>query len=74
MNINIELQQATIEDLKRRKANFRNYVRNLSPTEKIVQLEILQKRSYALMKAREANGGRKVPENWERWNDAQKTM
>ena len=69
-----ELEKAVIEDLKQRKANFRNYVRNLSPTEKIVQLELLQKRYYALLKTREANGGRKVPENWRRWNEAQKTI
>ena len=73
MNTNIELEKAGYEDLKQRKTNLRNYLRSLSPTEKIVQLELLQKRYYALLRTREANGGRKVPEKWQKWNEAQKT-
>lgn len=69
MNINFE--QKAIEDLKRRKENFRRYVRNLSPTEKIQELELLQKRYYEILKERELNGGRKMPENWKKWKDAQ---
>ncbi len=44
MNTNFEKE--AIEDLKRRKENFRAFTRNLSPTEKIRQLELLQKRYY----------------------------
>ena len=69
MNINSENE--AIEDLKRRKDNFRRFTRNLSPTEKIRQLELLQKRYYKLLKAREENGGRKIPEKWRKWRDAQ---
>ena len=70
MNTNFEKE--AIEDLKRRKGNFRAFSRNLSPTEKIRQLELLQRRYYELLKAREENGGRKIPEKWRKWREAQK--
>ncbi len=69
MNINFEKE--AIEDLKRRKENFRTFTRNLSPTEKIRQLELLQRRYYELLKAREENGGHKIPKKWQKWRDAQ---
>lgn len=69
MNINFEKE--AVEDLKRRKENFRAFARNLSPTEKIRQLELLQRRYYELLKAREENVGRKIPEKWRKWRDAQ---
>jgi hypothetical protein len=37
-------EKEAIEDLKRRKENFHLFIRNLSPTEKIRRLELLQKR------------------------------
>lgn len=69
MNINSENE--AIEDLKRRKENLRRFTRNLSPTEKIRQLELLQKRHYELLKTREENGGREIPEKWRKWRNAQ---
>ncbi len=69
--MNTDFEKEAIEDLKRRKENFRAFTRNLSPTEKIRQLELLQKRYYELLKAREENGGRKIPEKWRKWRDAQ---
>jgi len=60
--MNIDFEKGAIEDLKRRKENFRAFTRNLSLTEKILQLELLQRRYYELLKAREENGGRKIPE------------
>ncbi len=69
MNTNFEKE--AIGDLKRRKENFRAFTRNLSPTEKIRQLELLQRRYYELLKVREENGGRKIPEKWRKWSDAQ---
>ena len=68
MNINSEKE--AIEDLKRRKSNFRRFTCHLSPTEKIRQLELLQKRHYELLKAREENGGCAIPERWKRWREA----
>jgi hypothetical protein len=69
MNTNFEKEST--EDLKRRKENFRRFTRNLSPTEKIRQLELLQRRYYELLKAREENGGREIPEKWRKWRAAQ---
>ena len=60
-----------IDELRRKKAGLRQYTRGLSPTEKIRQTELLQKRYYALLEAREANGGRPVPDVWRRWKQAQ---
>ncbi len=69
MNTNSE--KAAVEDLKQRKNNFRAYARSLSPTEKIRQLELLQKRYYELLKARAENGGREIPAKWQKWREAQ---
>ena len=63
-------EKEAIEDLERRKSSFRSFTRNLSPTEKVRQLELLQKRHYELLKAREENGGREIPEKWRKWGDA----
>lgn len=60
-----------ILELRRRKGNFRNYVRNLSPTEKILELEALQERCYEIMEIREQNGGLPIPDQWKRWRQAQ---
>ena len=69
MNTNFENE--VVEDLKRRKDIFRRYTRSLSPTEKIRQLELLQRRHYNLLKSREENGGRKIPKKWQRWHESQ---
>jgi hypothetical protein len=69
--MNTNLEKEAIEDLQRRKENFRAFTHNLSPTEKIRQLELLQRRHYELLKAREENGGRKIPEKWRKWREAQ---
>jgi len=71
MRLNTISEKEAIEDLKRRKEIFRAFTRNLSPTEKIRQLELLQRRHYELLKAREENGGREIPEKWRKWCDAQ---
>lgn len=42
----------------------------LSPTEKIRHLEILQRRYYAILEAREQNNGRPIPERWKKWHKA----
>ena len=64
-------EQEVIEDLKRRKTALRRHLLNLPLTEKIRELENLQRRNYAILKELEKNGGRKVPELWEKWRDAQ---
>ncbi len=69
--MNIDFEKEAIEDLQLRKENLRRFTRNLLPTEKIRQIELLQKRHYELLKAREENGGRKIPDKWRKWRDAQ---
>lgn len=64
------LQSEVIEDLNRRKKRSREFLRSLSPSEKIAKLVELQERYYAMLKAREQNGGRKIPERWRKWHTA----
>lgn len=65
-----DIKQQAIDDLTRRKKSFRRYMYGLSPTEKIKHLELLQHRYYAVLEAREKNGGRSIPERWRKWRKA----
>lgn len=65
-----DLQTEVIEDLKRRKKTSREFMRNLSPEEKIAKLVELQEQYYAMLKTREENGGRAIPERWRKWHRA----
>ena len=65
-----DLQTEVIKDLKRRKKTSRESLRNLSPTEKIAKLVELQKQYYEMLKLREQNGGREIPEKWRKWHTA----
>lgn len=65
-----DLQAEIIEDLKRRKKRSREFLRSLSPIEKIAKLVELQKQYYAMLKVREQNGGRAIPERWRKWRAA----
>lgn len=65
-----DLQTEVIEDLKRRKKRSREFLRNLSPAEKIAKLVELQERYYEMLKMREENGGRAIPERWRKWHAA----
>ncbi len=69
MDTNFE--QETYKALERSKKRLRRYILNLSPTEKIQELELLQKRNYEILKELEKSGGRKVPELWQKWRSAQ---
>ena len=64
------LQTEVIADLERRKNTSRKYLCSLSPAEKIAKLVDLQERYYKMLIAREQNGGRKVPEKWQKWHKA----
>ena len=64
------LQTKVIADLKRRKKTSREFLRSLSPTEKIAKLVDLQEQYYKMLKIREQNGGRKIPEKWRKWHTA----
>ena len=65
-----DLQTEVVEDLKRRKKTSREFLRNLTPTEKIAKLVDLQEHYYAMLKIREQNGGREIPEKWRKWQTA----
>ncbi|MEQ1762710.1 MAG: hypothetical protein ABL984_06120 [Pyrinomonadaceae bacterium] len=46
-------------------------MRNLSLGDRLRQLEALQEQSYEILRAREANGGKPVPQDWQLWAEAQ---
>ncbi len=64
------LQTEIIEDLTQRKKRSREFLRSLSPEEKIAKLVELQEKYYEMLKVREQNGGRKIPERWRKWHAA----
>lgn len=64
------LQTEVVNDLKRRKKAAREYLRALSPAEKIVRLVRLQEQYYQMLAARAQNGGRPIPERWRKWHKA----
>ena len=68
--MNNKLEDEIIEDLNRRKKVSRNYLRSLSPLEKIKKLVQLQEQYYQMLLIREQNGGRPVPEKWQKWHKA----
>lgn len=59
------------EILAQQKQKYRIYARNLPLTERLRQLETLQEQSYEILRIREANGGRPIPQGWRRWANAQ---
>ncbi len=65
-----KFQTEIIKDLKRRKQTSRAYLRSLSPIEKIEKLVQLQEQYYQMLKIREENGGRPIPEKWRKWHRA----
>ena len=68
--MNDKLQTEIITDLNNRKKTSRDFLRSLSPEEKIAKLVELQKRYYEMLKIREQNGGREIPEKWQKWHKA----
>ena len=68
-NLN-DLQAETIDNLTQRKKKSREYLRSLSPEEKIAKLIQLQEQYYQMLKIREDSGGRPIPEKWRKWYKA----
>ena len=60
--------------LAERKKKYRDYVRNMPLSERLRNLEELQEQSYEILRIREANGGRPIPEDWQRWAKAQEAL
>lgn len=65
-----KIQNEVVEDLTRRKKVSREYLRSLSPLEKIEKLVELQEQYYQMLLIREQNGGRPIPERWRKWRKA----
>lgn len=65
-----ELQAETIDNLTQRKKKSREYLRSLSPEEKIARLIQLQEQYYQMLKIREDGGGRPIPLKWRKWHKA----
>ena len=65
-----DLQTESIKNLTERKKKSREYLRSLSPEEKIAKLVQLQKQYYQMLKIREENGGCPIPEKWRKWHKA----
>lgn len=63
-------QTEVIKNLTDRKKISRQYLRSLSPTEKIEKLVQLQEQHYQMLFIREQNGGRPIPERWRKWYQA----
>ncbi len=63
-------QTEIISDLKTRKKRSREFLRNLSPEEKIAKLVRLQEQYYEMLKVRQQNGGLPIPERWRKWHAA----
>lgn len=68
--MNNNLQTEIIKDLDRRKKQSREFLRNLSASEKIAKLVELQTQYYEMLEIREQNGGRAIPEKWRKWHKA----
>lgn len=65
-----DLQTEIIADLEQRKKTSRKFLQNLTPAEKIAKLVQLQEQYYQMLEIREQNGGRKIPEKWQKWHKA----
>lgn len=60
--------------LVEQKKKYREYMRNMSLSDRLRQLEALQEQTYEILRIREANGGKAIPEGWQRWAKAQKSI
>lgn len=68
--MNSNFQAAIIKDLEQRKKHSREFLRNLSPMEKIAKLVDLQEQYYQMLEIRAQNNGREIPEKWRKWHKA----
>ncbi len=64
---NINRINASISDLARRKKISREFIRSLTPLEKVGKLVDLQRQYYEMLLIRERNGGPAIPEKWSKW-------
>jgi hypothetical protein len=64
------VQTKAVQQLAQRKKVSRDYLRSLTPLEKIAKLVDLQEQYYQMLLVREQNGGRPIPEKWKKWRIA----
>ncbi len=60
--------------LVEQKKKYRAYARSMPLSDRLRALETLQEQSYEILRIREANGGRPIPEGWRRWMMAQEEL
>lgn len=58
---------SSVVELSRRKSISREYLRSLSPSEKVEMLAQLQEQFYQFLSIRAANGGKPIPDEWQKW-------
>lgn len=64
----------SVELLIEQKRKYREHVRNMPLIERLRQLESLQEQTYDILRVRELNGGKPIPEDWRRWARAQESI
>ena len=69
MNLNSEANP-NLKLFLEQKRKFRNHARNLPLGDRLRQLEALQEQSYEILRIREANGGKPMPPEWQKWAEA----
>ncbi len=60
-------RDSAVRDLTARKSVSRRYLRSLTPEEKVRDLVKLQEQYYQFLSVREQNGGKPIPEGWQKW-------
>ncbi len=65
---------SSVAMLVEQKRKYREHTRNMSLSDRLRQLEALQEQTYEILRIREANGGKPVPEGWQRWARAQEAL
>lgn len=63
-------EHESADALNLRKRISRNFLRSLSPVEKVERLVLLQEQFYPTLAIREQNGGKPIPEKWRKWRIA----
>ncbi len=59
--------------LVEKKRKYREYVRNMSRSDRLRRLEALREPTYEILRIRAENGGMPIPEGWQRWAKAQES-
>jgi len=73
MNLDTETN-SSVAMFVEQKRKYREHVRNMSLSDRLRQLEALQEQTYEILRIREANGGKPIPEDWQRWARAQESI